>query len=203
MEVVELVKPVMFNSPAEDVPAVKEQARRKVSSSVVAAREQLDVIGSTPNRDSRVIFNLQGGNDLKWRYAGAVAAGHDPNIAGVSIGGLGIGESFALRASVIRAAVVGMKDDLLRCIQLEGSPAEVLQAVALGVDVVQCSFPKSAAEKGFALNFDASGFLRRGASKGTKLDPTKVRTFLKGFRSSLSCTFAPDASENVFVSKFE
>lgn len=86
----------------------------------------------------------------------------DQVILGVAIGGLGYSEKSSVRAECIKAVVDHIPDDKLRLISLgTGSPIEILQAVYLGMDIIECPYVYRCSLSGIALSFDLDEFLRQ------------------------------------------
>ncbi|OII72483.1 queuine tRNA-guanine transglycosylase [Cryptosporidium ubiquitum] len=90
------------------------------------------------------------------------ASGLDQLILGVAIGGLGYSEKSSVRAECIKAVVDHIPDNKLRLISLgTGSPIELLQAVYLGMDIIECPYVYRCSLSGVALSFDLDEFLRQ------------------------------------------
>jgi len=78
-----------------------------------------------------------------------------PRVAGYALCGFGTGEPAAARAALLRAALGPLprhKPRLLSAL-LDNGPLEVLDAVAMGVDLFDCSWPTASTAAGYALSF--------------------------------------------------
>ena len=94
--------------------------------------------------DWHVLASIQGGADLKLRQKAAEAAALMP-VAGYWIGGLGYGEPLRQRAEALEASLSKLPAERVRFLPLcQGTPIEVLQAVLLGVDVLEITYPAEA-----------------------------------------------------------
>ncbi|KAH8581919.1 queuine tRNA-guanine transglycosylase [Cryptosporidium sp. chipmunk genotype I] len=86
----------------------------------------------------------------------------DEIILGVAIGGLGYSEKSSIRAECIKAVVDHIPDSKLRLISLStGSPIELLQAIYLGIDIVECPYVYRCSLSGVALSFNLDEFLKQ------------------------------------------
>lgn len=100
-----------------------------------------------------VLAGIQGGGDVKLREKACAAAASMP-VSGFWVGGLGYGEGLAGRGRVLAAVDAALPPAAPRFLPLgEGAPVEVLQAVLLGMDVLEVTCPTSAAAQGIALLF--------------------------------------------------
>lgn len=145
-------------APGEEVPC-DVSSHRRVNRAVGRAaewlRDVLEAKASEPELafDWHVLASVQGGADEKAREKAAVDAAAMP-VAGFWIGGLGYSESLSLRATVLKTVMGALPEALPRFLPLSsGSPLEVLQAVLLGVDVLEIPCPVIAAQDGTAFTF--------------------------------------------------
>ncbi|KAH8740201.1 hypothetical protein FG386_001862 [Cryptosporidium ryanae] len=84
---------------------------------------------------------------------------YDDVILGVMIGGLGHKEDTLTRTECIREVIDHLPPEKLRFISLHiGSPIEILQAIYLGIDVVECPYVYKSSLRGIALTFDLDDF---------------------------------------------
>ncbi|KAK6588432.1 hypothetical protein RS030_4657 [Cryptosporidium xiaoi] len=84
---------------------------------------------------------------------------YDDIILGVAIGGLGHEEDTPTRAECIEEVLNHLPPDKLRFISLHiGSPIEILQAIYLGIDIVECPYVYKSSLCGIALTFNLDDF---------------------------------------------
>ncbi|KAK9173847.1 Queuine tRNA-ribosyltransferase family protein [Cryptosporidium meleagridis] len=107
----------------------------------------------------------------------------DEVILGVAIGGLGYSEKSSVRAECIKAVVDHVPDDKLRLISLStGSPIELLQAVYLGIDIIECPYVYRCSQSGVALSFELDEFLKqREVINYSDEEKKNIRRFLLEF----------------------
>lgn len=145
-------------APGEEVPTDVPGARR-LHRAIGRASDWLKEILEAKGQDAELGFDwhvlacIQGGGDVKIRQKACTAAAAMP-VAGYWIGGLGYQESLGCRAKVLEAVTSALSPSLPRFLPLNvGTPIEVLQAVLLGVDVLEVAYPAQAAAEGVALLF--------------------------------------------------
>lgn len=145
-------------SPGEEVTLDVTAARRGQRAVARAAewlKEILEAKASDPELDFEwhVLASIQGGADVKLRQKACEGAASMP-VAGYWIGGLGYSEGLPQRAQVLKASTL-LPSSRPRFLPLNcGNPIEVLQAVMLGVDIFELTYPMEAASGGIALLFD-------------------------------------------------
>jgi len=97
---------------------------------------------------------IQGGVDVGLReYSTAETV--KLNFPGYSIGGLSVGEPKSLMWPALEACIPGLPDDKPRYMMGIGTPADIVEAVARGVDMFDCVMPTRNSRKGTV-------FTRRG-----------------------------------------
>jgi queuine tRNA-ribosyltransferase len=142
-----------------DYPATFDQAKQSMELSLRWARRSRDAFdrGSAPERGALVFGIVQGGMYDALRaqsLAGLVDIGFD----GLAVGGLSVGEPEAERAAVLAATVPCMPADKPRYLMGVGTPADILTAVAHGIDMFDCVLPTRNARNGHL--FTADGVVR-------------------------------------------
>lgn len=119
-------------------------------------------------RHSSLLFAIvQGGvyHDLRLESAEHLLQLDFP---GYALGGLAVGESKQERKEVLRATIPCMPSDKPRYLMGLGRPEELIEAVALGVDLFDCVIPTRHARNGFL--YSRHGVLRlRNAAYRTDL----------------------------------
>ncbi|MGH9412623.1 MAG: tRNA guanosine(34) transglycosylase Tgt [Terriglobales bacterium] len=139
-------------------PATEEEARaslertlRWAERSRRAWEQGREAAGALPG----ILFGIvQGGMypDLRREGAERMAAMALP---GYAIGGVSVGEPRELSAAGVAAALEGLPADKPRYLMGVGTPAELRQYVAMGVDMFDCVLPTRSARNGLA--FTAAG----------------------------------------------
>jgi len=89
----------------------------------------------------RVLFGIvQGGDDRELRAASARAL-VDIDFAGYAIGGLAVGEPQQVMLEMIEAVAPVLPADRPRYLMGVGTPEDILEAVARGIDMFDCVLP--------------------------------------------------------------
>ncbi|MGI9331092.1 MAG: tRNA guanosine(34) transglycosylase Tgt [Gammaproteobacteria bacterium] len=140
-------------------PASAEEARESMALSLRWARRSRDAFdaGGSADRGAAVFGIIQGGMypDLRDEsLAGLVEIGFD----GLAIGGLSVGETEAERLQILDHTVPRMPAELPRYLMGVGTPADLLAAVARGVDMFDCVMPTRNARNGHL--FTADGVIK-------------------------------------------
>eukprot|EP00746_Dinoflagellata_sp_MGD_P078960 gnl/MRDRNA2_/MRDRNA2_31546_c0_seq1.p1 gnl/MRDRNA2_/MRDRNA2_31546_c0~~gnl/MRDRNA2_/MRDRNA2_31546_c0_seq1.p1 ORF type:complete len:460 (-),score=103.88 gnl/MRDRNA2_/MRDRNA2_31546_c0_seq1:129-1508(-) len=144
--------------PGEEV-GLEDGAHRRLHRAVTRADEWLEEVlkvkAADPNgKKWHVLASIQGGKDLRLRQRACERAASKEGIGGFWLGGFGYGESLPLRAEVLQGTLHALPHEKPRFLPLcVGTPVEILQAVLLGVDVVESPYPAQAAGEGVALTF--------------------------------------------------
>ena len=148
-------------------PADVETAMRRTHEWVVRAQ-------AAQSRTDQALFGIvQGGTDLALRRrSGRFLA--DLDLPGYGIGGLSVGERRDEMRPALAAAIAELPDDRPRYLMGVGDPANVVDAVALGVDMFDCVLPTRLARHGTVLTSHGRINLRnaRHATDPDPLDPT-------------------------------
>ncbi len=141
---------VMVLDECTPYPAAFAQAQASMELSLVWAekcRRRFNALKTGPS--AAALFGIvQGGMypDLRQvSLAGLVELGFD----GYALGGLSVGESEEERLMVLDATLPSMPEDQPRYLMGVGTPADILQAVARGIDMFDCVMPTRHARNGF------------------------------------------------------
>jgi queuine tRNA-ribosyltransferase len=142
-----------------DYPASLDQARESMALSLRWARRSRDEFDRLQSgaQGAAVFGIVQGGMYPELRsesLAGLLEIGFD----GLAIGGLSVGEPEAERLKILAHTLPLMPADRPRYLMGVGTPADLIQAVALGVDMFDCVLPTRNARNGHL--FTADGVVR-------------------------------------------
>jgi queuine tRNA-ribosyltransferase len=98
----------------------------------------------------RALFGIvQGGDDRKLRAESARAL-VDIGFAGYAIGGLAVGETQSVMLEVVAATAAALSVERPRYLMGVGMPADLLEAIARGVDMFDCVLPTRNGRHGLA-----------------------------------------------------
>jgi queuine tRNA-ribosyltransferase len=142
---------------------------------------------AAPRRADQALFGIpQGAMDAEARTASAAFIGSLP-FDGISIGGLSVGEPKALMWNMLEATIHALPDAKPRHLLGVGSPEDLLEGIARGVDMFDCVLPTRTARTGGL--YTAAGRLNiraaRYRAQREPVDPTcdcyTCRTFSSGY----------------------
>ncbi len=112
----------------------------------------------TARRADQALFAIvQGGLDIALRLE-CLARLVEMDFAGYAIGGLSVGETPEQMQQVLQAVVPAMPTDKPRYLMGVGRPEDILDAIALGVDMFDCVLPTRNGRNGWA--FTDRGVIR-------------------------------------------
>ncbi len=138
-------------------------------------------------RADQALFGIpQGSMDGAARTASAAFIGSLP-FDGISIGGLSVGEPKALMWSMLEATMRGLPDAKPRHLLGVGSPEDLLEGVARGVDMFDCVLPTRTARTGGLytaagrLNIRAARYRAQREPVDAICDCYTCRTFSAGY----------------------
>jgi queuine tRNA-ribosyltransferase len=101
-------------------------------------------------RGGRALFGIvQGGDDTALRIASARALG-DIGFDGYAIGGLAVGEPQAVMLKIVQETTPVLPADRPRYLMGVGTPHDLLEAVARGIDMFDCVLPTRNGRHGMA-----------------------------------------------------
>eukprot|EP00927_Polykrikos_kofoidii_P009793 TRINITY_DN14103_c0_g1_i1.p1 TRINITY_DN14103_c0_g1~~TRINITY_DN14103_c0_g1_i1.p1 ORF type:complete len:518 (-),score=80.49 TRINITY_DN14103_c0_g1_i1:176-1660(-) len=177
LETQRLMRTAIVAAPGEDVlPGVStRRPLRAVTRSAEWLKELVDAKTSDKSLafDWHVLASIQGGGDTKLRQKACQLSVAVPGVSGVWIGGLGYDETLSVRASILKSVTAALPAEFPRFLPLNvGTPVEVLQAILLGVDIVETSFPVQAANQGMAFCFSVD------MPEGTEVDEEILQKYL-------------------------
>jgi queuine tRNA-ribosyltransferase len=127
-------------------PATEPEARASMELSMRWARRSRDAFDALANRNA--LFGIvQGGTWLDLRRESAARLA-DIGFDGYAVGGLAVGEPTAERDSVLEALDPHLPPDRPRYLMGVGTPTDLVQAVASGIDMFDCVMPTRNARNG-------------------------------------------------------
>jgi queuine tRNA-ribosyltransferase len=113
---------------------------------------------------------VQGGDSQPLRVASARAT-RDLGFDGFAHGGLGLGEADALRGELVSAAHAELPEAAPRYLMGLGRPWDLLEGIALGVDLFDCVLPTRHARHGVLFTHSGLLRLRNARYRGDPLPP--------------------------------
>ena len=152
-------------------PATEQQARQSMELSMRWARRSRDAFAELGNPNA--LFGIvQGGTYLGLRQE-SLGTLVDIGFDGYAVGGLAVGEPAAERNAVLEALEPGLPRERPRYLMGVGTPTDIVQAVARGIDMFDCVMPTRNARNGHL--FTSQGVIKiRNAghqSDTSPLDP--------------------------------
>src|SRR5262249_18000421 len=120
--------------------------------------------------DQSLFGIVQGGTDLALRTQCAEKL-VEMSFPGYAIGGLAVGEGFTNTLAVLRAVCPLLPDNKPRYLMGVGYPRDIVEAVALGVDMFDCVLPTRNGRNASA--FTSTGSIRLRNSQFTR-DPGPI-----------------------------
>jgi queuine tRNA-ribosyltransferase len=137
---------VMVFDECPPYPATEAEARRSMELSMRWARRSRDAFRELGNPNA--LFGIvQGGTHLPLRVESAAAL-RDIGFDGYAVGGLAVGEPAEERNAVLEALEPHLPADRPRYLMGVGTPADIVQAVARGIDMFDCVMPTRNARNG-------------------------------------------------------
>ncbi|MEE2950539.1 MAG: tRNA guanosine(34) transglycosylase Tgt [Pseudomonadota bacterium] len=129
------------------LPAERAEIERAMELSLRWAERSAKAFGHQPGK---AMFGIvQGGDviDLRLRSAEALAA---MDLKGYSVGGLAVGEPQEVMLKVLEETLPAMPGEKPRYLMGVGTPDDLLQSVARGIDMFDCVMPTRAGRHGLA-----------------------------------------------------
>jgi queuine tRNA-ribosyltransferase len=149
-------------------PATAEQARKSMELSMRWARRSRDAFDGLGNPNA--LFGIvQGGTHLPLRQE-SLGALVEIGFDGYAVGGLAVGEPAAERNAVLEALEPDLPRQQPRYLMGVGTPTDIVQAVARGIDMFDCVMPTRNARNGHL--FTSQGIVKvRNASHQSDTGP--------------------------------
>jgi queuine tRNA-ribosyltransferase len=152
---------VMIFDECTPYPATVAEARDSMQLSLRWARRSREAHADNP----AALFGIvQGGMYPDLRMA-SLEGLQDIGFDGYALGGLSVGETREEREHVLRSTVVGMPDAAPRYLMGVGTPEDIVEAVAAGIDMFDCVLPTRNARNGHLYVNDGVVRLRNSANK--------------------------------------
>jgi len=131
-----------------EAPSEESRAREAAARTLDWARRSRDYFTSHGDAARQMLFGIvQGGTHAALRRANADAL-VDLDFPGYAIGGLAVGESHAVTCEMTQVAASRLPADRPRYLMGVGKPEQILDYVALGVDMMDCVLPTRSARHG-------------------------------------------------------
>ncbi|XP_017980821.1 PREDICTED: queuine tRNA-ribosyltransferase subunit qtrtd1 [Theobroma cacao] len=150
MEMISSMKPELWATLADEVPAWVSDKRNKTS--VDRTIKWLDECIVSSPVGGAVFGAIVGGSSLEERQRCAQEVARR-NVSGYWVGGFGLGESMNERPALLNAVIETLPEEKPRFICGLGLPEEILQGVAAGVDLFESTYIYHLTLGGFALTF--------------------------------------------------
>jgi queuine tRNA-ribosyltransferase len=130
------------------LPATPGEIERAMQLSLAWAERSKRAFEGVPQE--RALFGIvQGGDDVALRLASARAL-VDIGFAGYAIGGLAVGEPQEVMLRMVEAVTSALPADRPRYLMGVGTPADLVEAVARGIDMFDCVLPTRNGRHGLA-----------------------------------------------------
>jgi queuine tRNA-ribosyltransferase len=153
-------------------PASRQEAERAMALSLRWAERSIRAFEQRARPGQALFGIVQGGvyPDLRRRSAEALAA---MDLPGYSIGGLAVGEGHDLMLATLEETMPHLPRDKPRYLMGVGTPADLIEAVARGIDMFDCVLPTRSGRHGQAFTWSGKVNLRnaRHAEDPRPLDP--------------------------------
>jgi queuine tRNA-ribosyltransferase len=131
-----------------EAPCEESRAREAARRTLDWARRSRDYFGTHGDAARQMLFGIvQGGTYAALRRGNADAL-VDLDFRGYAIGGLAVGESHAVTCEMTQVAASRLPADRPRYLMGVGKPEQILDYVALGVDMMDCVLPTRSARHG-------------------------------------------------------
>lgn len=129
------------------LPATPQEIKRAMELSLRWAERSYTAFGTQPGR---AMFGIvQGGDVPALRLASAAALGA-MDLPGYAVGGLAVGEPQAVMLAMLDITLPALPTNKPRYLMGVGTPDDILQSVARGIDMFDCVMPTRAGRHGLA-----------------------------------------------------
>ncbi|KAL6905955.1 hypothetical protein ACP4OV_003556 [Aristida adscensionis] len=187
MELISCMKPNLWASLADEVPAWVTEKRNKIS--VDRTLRWLDAcIALDPDSGTNSFGVVVGGSSIEQRKLCATEVSKR-NVSGFWIGGFGFGESIEERCNLLNSVTDCLPPEKPRLVSRLGLPEEVLEGVAAGIDLFDSTYVYQLTMGGFALIFPVDMVERQVQSavfNHNGADSTKINLRATAYRKDTS-----------------
>ncbi|MCC6735320.1 MAG: tRNA guanosine(34) transglycosylase Tgt [Bauldia sp.] len=152
------------------LPATPDEVERAMQLSLRWAERSKAAFGTQPGR---ALFGIVQGGDQPKRREESASALKAMDLKGYSIGGLAVGEPQAVMLEMIEVTNAVLPADKPRYLMGVGTPEDIVEAVARGIDMFDCVMPTRAGRHGLAYTRFGKVNLKnaRHAEDSRPLDP--------------------------------
>ena len=153
-------------------PATREEAKRSLDLSMRWAERSKTAFGTMSAAGQALFGIVQGGVYPDLREASARAL-IDIGFPGYAVGGLAVGEGQEAMFDMVEVSTAMLPEDRPRYLMGVGTPADMLGAVARGIDMFDCVMPTRSGRHGQAFTWAGKLNLRNAcyAEDASPLDP--------------------------------
>ncbi|XP_010534982.1 PREDICTED: queuine tRNA-ribosyltransferase accessory subunit 2-like isoform X3 [Tarenaya hassleriana] len=187
VDMISSMKPNIWATLADEVPNTVSAKRNKTS--VERTLRWLDeCIALSPVGCGAIFGSIVGGDSVEERRRCAQDVANR-SLSGYWIGGFGLGENTENLAALMNAVTECLPDEKPRLVSGLGTPEEILEGVAAGVDLFNSAYIYDLTLRGFALIFPAESIkadLAKFVSVGSGGDRTKINLRETGFRKDIT-----------------
>jgi len=139
---------VMVLDECIEAPAPESRAREAAARTLAWARRTRDHFAAHGDPSRQAVFGIvQGGTHAALRRENADAL-VELDFPGYAIGGLAVGEPHAVTCDMTQAAASRLPADRPRYLMGVGKPEQIVDYVALGIDMMDCVLPTRSARHG-------------------------------------------------------
>ena len=139
---------VMVLDECIEAPAAETRAREAAARTLAWARRTRDHFAAHGDPSRQAVFGIvQGGTHAALRRENADAL-VELDFPGYAIGGLAVGEPHAVTCEMTQAAAARLPADRPRYLMGVGKPEQIVDYVALGIDMMDCVLPTRSARHG-------------------------------------------------------
>jgi len=162
------------------LPAPREEIARAMQLSLRWAERSKKAFGA---RSGRALFGIVQGGDDRVLRSESVRALIDIGFDGYAIGGMAVGESQEVMLKIVAETAPQLPQDKPRYLMGVGTPHDLLEAVARGIDMFDCVLPTRNGRHGMAFTrYGAVNLANaRHASDARPLDDTSAHSTARSY----------------------
>ncbi|KQJ95551.1 queuine tRNA-ribosyltransferase accessory subunit 2 isoform X2 [Brachypodium distachyon] len=187
MELISCMRPNLWASLADEVPAWVNEKRNKTS--VERTLRWLDAcLALDVAAGQNTLGVVVGGSSIEERKRCATEVSKR-NVSGFWIGGFGLGENVEERCNLLNAVTDCLPSDKPRLVSRLGLPEEVLEGIASGIDLFDSTYIHQLTMGGFALIFPVDMVereMQNGIFNDSAGDLTKINLRTTTYRKDTS-----------------